>query len=119
MPPPPVGGFGDTRTADEKFGFIPRGLPRKLWSRACPGVNTIYSTGDVSFIGISLNFGVERKPMRIFTTTQVRAIDAYTIQNEPVASVDLMERAAMQICVWLTKHYNQSYPFVIFAVACY
>lgn len=33
--------------------------------------------------------------MKIFRAEQIRAIDAYTIQHEPVSSVDLMERAAL------------------------
>lgn len=32
--------------------------------------------------------------MKILTTRQVREADAYTIQNEPISSVDLMERAS-------------------------
>jgi len=33
--------------------------------------------------------------MKIFTAEQVRALDEYTIANEPVKSIDLMERAAL------------------------
>ena len=32
--------------------------------------------------------------MKIFNTSQIRAADAFTIKNEPVASIDLMERAS-------------------------
>jgi NAD(P)H-hydrate epimerase len=32
--------------------------------------------------------------MKIFTTSQTRQLDQYTIDHEPVASIDLMERAA-------------------------
>ena len=32
--------------------------------------------------------------MKLFSTTQVKELDAYTIEHEPVQSVDLMERAA-------------------------
>lgn len=32
--------------------------------------------------------------MKLFTTTQIQALDAYTVKNEPIASVELMERAA-------------------------
>jgi ADP-dependent NAD(P)H-hydrate dehydratase / NAD(P)H-hydrate epimerase len=35
--------------------------------------------------------------MKIFTTSQIREADAYTILNEPVKSIDLMERAATAI----------------------
>lgn len=36
--------------------------------------------------------------MKIFSTSQVRMLDQYTIQHEPIASIDLMERAALQLC---------------------
>ena len=32
--------------------------------------------------------------MKIFEVEQIREIDQYTIQNEPVSALDLMERAA-------------------------
>jgi len=34
---------------------------------------------------------------KILKSDQIREVDAYTIKNEPIASVDLMERAAMTI----------------------
>lgn len=41
--------------------------------------------------------------MKIPTIQTARAADAYTIENEPITSVDLMERAATQIYFWLMK----------------
>ena len=35
--------------------------------------------------------------MKIFTGTQIKELDKFTIENEPVASIDLMERAAKAI----------------------
>ena len=32
--------------------------------------------------------------MKIFTGAQIKELDKFTIENEPVASIDLMERAA-------------------------
>src|ERR1035437_722211 len=32
--------------------------------------------------------------MKFFTTSQIRQLDQYTIEHEPIASIDLMERAA-------------------------
>ena len=32
--------------------------------------------------------------MKLFTADKIRELDQYTIQHEPVASIDLMERAA-------------------------
>ena len=39
--------------------------------------------------------------MKIPNIQSARAADAYTIENEPISSVDLMERAATQIYFWL------------------
>jgi ADP-dependent NAD(P)H-hydrate dehydratase / NAD(P)H-hydrate epimerase len=43
--------------------------------------------------------------MKILTTRQVREADEYTIKNEPVSSVDLMERAAGAISGWIAGSY--------------
>ena len=51
----------------------------------------------------------------IFSATQIKAIDEYTIQNEPISSVDLMERAASKCSQWIMKHYDVE---TIFKVCC-
>ena len=43
--------------------------------------------------------------MKILNTEQIRACDRFTIENEPIASIDLMERAADAITDWLTGNY--------------
>jgi NAD(P)H-hydrate epimerase len=53
--------------------------------------------------------------MKIFTCEQIRQIDSYTIKNEPVASTELMERAAGKIFAWITEHFKHSDRFIIFA----
>jgi hydroxyethylthiazole kinase-like uncharacterized protein yjeF len=53
--------------------------------------------------------------MKIFSCNQLRDIDEYTIKNEPVASIDLMERAAGQLFKWITERYDRSHRTVIFA----
>jgi len=53
--------------------------------------------------------------MKIFTSEQIRAIDKLTIVNEPVSSVDLMERASMQLYLWIEKRFRRSDHFVVFA----
>jgi ADP-dependent NAD(P)H-hydrate dehydratase / NAD(P)H-hydrate epimerase len=35
--------------------------------------------------------------MKIYTSSQIREIDKYTIENEPITSIDLMERAAIEL----------------------
>ena len=43
--------------------------------------------------------------MKILKTSQVKEADAYTIKNEPIVSIDLMERAATRACSWIQKHF--------------
>jgi ADP-dependent NAD(P)H-hydrate dehydratase / NAD(P)H-hydrate epimerase len=52
--------------------------------------------------------------MKILTAQQVREADAYTIKHEPVASIDLMERAASRCVQWLLEHINASCPVYIY-----
>jgi len=53
--------------------------------------------------------------MKIFTSGQIKKIDEYTIKNEPVASVDLMERAAARLFEWYTSKFGRSERILIFA----
>lgn len=53
--------------------------------------------------------------MKIFRSDQIRELDNYTIRNEPVLSVDLMERAAGKISDWFTGRFYASQPVMIFA----
>lgn len=39
--------------------------------------------------------------MKILSAEQIRAADSYTIEHEPIASIDLMERAAAACTKWL------------------
>src|SRR5579872_3020963 len=39
--------------------------------------------------------------MEIFSAEQIRSWDEYTMQHEPIASIDLMERAAASCFSWL------------------
>ncbi len=43
--------------------------------------------------------------MKIFSAAQIRAWDAYTIAHEPIASIDLMERAALAFVHWFTSRF--------------
>jgi len=42
--------------------------------------------------------------MKLLTAQQIHQWDAYTMEHEPVSSVDLMERAARQCTDWLLKN---------------
>ncbi len=52
--------------------------------------------------------------MYILSSAQIRQWDVFTIKNEPVSSIDLMERAAAACLNWLQTHHYLSHPFVIF-----
>ena len=41
--------------------------------------------------------------MKILTSAQIRQADAYTIEHEPILSIDLMERAAEKCFKWIIK----------------
>ena len=53
--------------------------------------------------------------MKIFRSSQIRQIDEYTIRNEPIASADLMERAAMKLFEWYTDNFPRNRRVMIFA----
>ena len=52
--------------------------------------------------------------MKIFTTQQISKIDKYTIENEPIKSIDLMERASLQLSNYVIKHFSRHQAFAIF-----
>ena len=60
--------------------------------------------------------------MKILTAEQVRQWDQYTIQHEPIASINLMERAAAKGVDWLVQRDSfgekNGYPGNSFSVFC-
>jgi len=52
--------------------------------------------------------------MEILSAEQIRAWDAYTMEHEPIASIDLMERAAASCLRWLEAHGYFERNFSIF-----
>lgn len=53
--------------------------------------------------------------MKILNVQQIRQADQYTIENEPIASIDLMERASEQIVDWVCKHFTDECEVVVLA----
>ena len=53
--------------------------------------------------------------MKIFTGAQIRELDKYTIEHEPVKSIDLMERAAKSITHAITETWSNGMPVIVFA----
>ena len=52
--------------------------------------------------------------VQILSAQQTREWDQYTIQHEPVSSIDLMERAARQCVEWIKNKPWQDRKFLIF-----
>lgn len=50
--------------------------------------------------------------MKILTGSQIRDADRYTVENEPVESLALMERAAEAMAEWICKNVDQSGPLI-------
>ncbi len=52
--------------------------------------------------------------MKIFSAEQIKQIDEFTIANEPISSIDLMERAAMACTKRIMKLVNTEDDIIIF-----
>lgn len=50
--------------------------------------------------------------MKILTGTQIKEADRYTIANEPITSIDLMERASVAISDWATVNIDKQHPLL-------
>lgn len=53
--------------------------------------------------------------MKIFTSAQIQELDKYTIDHEPVKSIDLMERAAKALTTAIMQEWTERTPVVVFA----
>lgn len=52
--------------------------------------------------------------MKIFSAEQIRKADQYTIENEPIRSLELMDRAASRFTSWFVNHFDISRQVHIF-----
>jgi hydroxyethylthiazole kinase-like uncharacterized protein yjeF len=52
--------------------------------------------------------------VKILSAVDIRAWDQYTIQHEPIASIDLMERAAYECVSWILQQYPSAPSFAVF-----
>lgn len=50
--------------------------------------------------------------MKILNIEQIRAADTYTIQHEPISSIDLMERAASAFARWFMTYFPLPQPTI-------
>lgn len=46
--------------------------------------------------------------MKILSAEQIRRADQFTIENEPISSIDLMERASQQFTKWFCENFDKS-----------
>ena len=53
--------------------------------------------------------------MKILSSAQLKELDKYTIIHEPIASVDLMERAARALTEAIVQRWDKSFDIVVFA----
>lgn len=53
--------------------------------------------------------------MKIFSTSQIREIERYTMENEPISSFDLMERAALSFALAFEREVSRGKEILIFA----
>lgn len=53
--------------------------------------------------------------MKILSVDKIREADAYTIQHEPITSIDLMERAGMNCYNWIYKRLTDEQKVMIYA----
>jgi NAD(P)H-hydrate epimerase len=52
--------------------------------------------------------------MKIFPASKIKEWDLFTIKNEPVSAINLMERAAVACFNWVSTNFNSSTPFIVF-----
>ena len=53
--------------------------------------------------------------MKILTSNQIHDLDHYTMEHEPIRSIDLMERAAKTLTRAITSMWDNQKPVVVFA----
>mgnify|MGYP002667577296 FL=1 len=53
--------------------------------------------------------------VKILTNIQIKEWDKYTIENEPVSSIDLMERAARTLTTAIVRKWGKEIPVTLFA----
>lgn len=46
--------------------------------------------------------------LKILNSSQIKSLDAFTIKHEPIASINLMERACEAFVTWFVQHFDNS-----------
>lgn len=50
--------------------------------------------------------------MKILTGVQIKEADRYTIEHEPIVSIDFMERASIAVADWISANIDKQYPLL-------
>jgi NAD(P)H-hydrate epimerase len=53
--------------------------------------------------------------IKILDAGQLKLCDQFTIEHEPIPSIDLMERASCQLFNWIVARYRKEHSFIILA----
>ena len=53
--------------------------------------------------------------MKVLTASQIRELDAYTIENEPISSIELMERASQEFVKAMMGVFDKTFKVIVFA----
>ena len=51
--------------------------------------------------------------MKLFSVAQIREADQFTIEHEPISSIDLMERASVAVVEWLEDKFDRTTEFIV------
>ena len=62
---------------------------------------------------VQIQYAYLSSMLKVLSAAQVKIIDKMTIEQEPVTSLDLMERAARAFTDWFCTHYSDAEPVTI------
>lgn len=80
-----------------------------------PTLSTSQNTLKYIILYLCLPIDKKQAIMKIFTTQNIHKLDEFTIEHEPISSIDLMERAAKALSKKILERWNNSTPIVVFA----
>lgn len=80
----------------------------------------MYGINSIDFFKFDLNKKynpnlLKQDHMKVYPVEKIREADAYTIANEPISSIDLMERASKQLFKWIKKNVKKYNKILVFA----
>ena len=53
--------------------------------------------------------------IKIFETSKLKSLDQYTVDNEPISSIDLVERAAVTFANEFKRNFSKQRRVIVFA----